>query len=84
MTASDPGTSGCEEVCNLPDDERHDRVAMIRREILPHVTRREALANGVAFEFQHTPGMEKTLEDLVTFERDCCSGLAWELRHPLS
>ncbi len=84
MTASDAGTRGCEDVCGLPSDQLRDRVAMIRRDILPHVTRREALADGVALEFEHTPAMQKTLEDLVAFERECCSGLEWTLHRPSS
>jgi len=70
---------GCEAVCSLPSDERRDRVATIRREILPHVTRSETLADGVLLEFEHTPALERALEDLVAFERACCSGLAWGL-----
>jgi len=55
---------------------------MIRREVLPHVTRREALADGVAFEFEYTSAMHKTLDDLVAFERECCSGLTWNSSRP--
>ncbi|MEN8184079.1 MAG: hypothetical protein ABFS46_16250 [Myxococcota bacterium] len=79
---SDAGSGGCQDVCSLPNEELADRVAMIRREILPLVTRREVLADGVALEFEHTPAMQKTLEDLVVFERGCCSGLAWNLGRP--
>ncbi len=82
MTASDAGTRDCEHVCSLPTEKLRDRVAMIRRDILPQVTRREALADGVAFEFEHSAAMQKTLEDLVAFERECCSGVAWNLRQP--
>ncbi len=82
MTASDAGTRDCEHVCSLPSDKLGERVAMIKRDILPQVTRRETLADGVAFEFEHTPAMQKTLEDLVAFERECCSGLAWNLCRP--
>lgn len=82
MTASDPGTCDTERVCNLPSDKLRDREAMIRRDILSQVTRREALVDGMAFEFEHSAAMQKTLEDLVAFERECCSGLAWNLRRP--
>ncbi len=81
-TASGAEHSGCEDVCSLPSDELRDRVAMVRREILPHVTRRETLSDGVAREFEHTPAMQKTLEDFVSFERACCNGLVWNLRRP--
>lgn len=79
MTASDARTCDCEHPCSLPSDQLRDREAMIRRDILPQVTRREALEDGVAFEFEHSAMMQKTLEDLVEFERECCSGLAWNL-----
>jgi len=35
--------------------------------------------DGVAFEFEQSAAMQKTLEDLVALERECCSGLAWNL-----
>jgi hypothetical protein len=73
---------GCEPVCSLPEDALRERLAMLRREILPLVTRREALANGVAFEFADSPALERQLEELVAFERQCCSGLGWSLQRP--
>lgn len=78
-TASASASCGCEDVCNLPPETFKDRAAMIRRDILPLATRREELANGVAFEFSHTNAIEKTLEDFIAFERECCSGLTWNL-----
>lgn len=71
-----------QDVCSLPSDQLSDRVAMIRRDILPHATRRQRLTDGVAVEFAHTAEMEKTLEDVVAFERQCCSGLTWSLTRP--
>ena len=82
MTTSNGGTYGCGDVCSLPNDELSDRVARIRSEILPHVTGRQPLADGVAFDFEHTAAMQKTLEDFVAFERECCSGLTWDLHRP--
>ncbi len=77
-----PENDAGEAVCSLPSNQLSDRVAMIRRDILPHATRHYALADGVAVEFAHTAEMEKTLEDLVAFERKCCSGLTWNLTRP--
>jgi hypothetical protein len=82
MTTPDAEIRGFEHACDLPSDRLRDRVAMIRRDVLPHATRREALADGFCLEFEHSPAMQKTLEDLVAFERECCSGLAWSLRRP--
>src|SRR5688572_20147513 len=79
MPISDAEAGNSTQVCSLPTDERRARLAMIRREILPHANRREVLADGMAFEFQHSPAMQKTLEDLVAFERGCCGGLSWNL-----
>lgn len=81
-TGPDAGDRGCGDVCSLPSDERADRVAMMHREILPHATRREALAAGVALEFADDPALERTLEEFVAFERECCGGLTWSLRRP--
>lgn len=82
MTASDVGTCDTESVCNLTSDMLRDREAMIRRDILSQAPRREALVDGVAFEFEQSAAMQKTLEDLVALERECCSGLAWNLSQP--
>ena len=81
-TASDAGAGicGCEDVCDLPTEALQDRLAMIRREILPLATHREALSDGMAFEFKHAPAIQKTLEDFAEFERECCSGLTWNVR----
>ena len=71
------GTPGDDSVCNLPADQLKDRIATLRRDVFRHAKRRESLADGVAFEFTNTPEMQKTLEDLIAFERECCSGLSW-------
>lgn len=78
-TASAAANRAWEDVCNLPPETFPDRLAMIRRDILPLATRREDLANGVALEFDYTNATEKTLEDFIAFERECCSGLTWDL-----
>lgn len=82
MTSENTPGCGCEDACSLPPDELRDRKTIIRREILPNVTRRQALANGWALDFQHTPVMQQALEDLIVFERECCSGLSWNLDRP--
>ena len=80
MTDIDPtGACGCEDVCSLPADQLQDRLTTLRREIVPHVKRHTPMTEGMAFEFANTPVMRKTLEDLVAFERECCSGLTWNL-----
>ena len=65
--------------CSLGPAELEERLAMIRREIVPHVTRSEELERGLLLDFDATPGMRAKLEQLVELERRCCSGLRWEL-----
>jgi hypothetical protein len=76
---SEAGANGFEDVCTLPRDELRERVAVVRRDILSQTTRRETLTDGMAFEFAATPAMKEQLEELVEFERECCSGLDWNL-----
>ena len=45
-----PENDAGEAVCSLPSNQLSDRVAMIRRDILPHATRHYGLADGVAVE----------------------------------
>jgi len=78
---SAPRTSP-EDVCSLPSDQLHHRTAMLRRELLPLVQRRRTLPDGMSFDFVHTPDVQAALEDLVAFERKCCSGLSWKLDRP--
>jgi hypothetical protein len=68
-----------EDVCNLRGDEREQRAAMIRAEILPLVRRREDLPNGFALEFERTPSVAAKLARWVELERTCCASLDWEL-----
>ncbi len=79
MTTPDPTTRDAADVCSLSPDALEERRATIRREIAPHVTRTETLANGLAFEFPASPGMRAKLEQFVAFERQCCAGLAFDL-----
>ena len=68
--------------CTLPSDQLRDREAMMRRDLLPLVTRIEPLENGMAFEFAYSAAIERTLEEVIAFERECCGSLAWELHRP--
>ena len=68
--------------CSLPSDQLSGREAMMRRDLLPRVTRIEPLEHGMAFEFAYSAAIEKTLEEVIAFERACCGSLAWDLRRP--
>ena len=76
---SEPQTLAGGEACSLPPEDRRERLAMIRREILPRATRRQALPDGLALDFEPGAATERELEELVAFERRCCSGLEWSL-----
>ncbi len=65
--------------CSLRSDALAARVETIRREILPHVLEREALADGIAWEFARRPDLRERLERFVEFERGCCGGLDFAL-----
>jgi hypothetical protein len=65
-------------VCTLPGDQLGDRLAWIRREILPHAVATERRERGLAFELTEAPGLAEKLELLIRLERDCCSGIAFE------
>jgi hypothetical protein len=66
--------------CNLPEEELPDRIAAIRREILPHVKRTTQRAGEVSWEFDWSAALEAKLERFVAFERQCCGSLEFELR----
>jgi len=68
-----------EEICNLPSHEREDRIAAFRLNILPLAAKRRASADGMTLEFEYSATLEKQLEELVEFERVCCSDLNWNL-----
>ena len=66
-------------VCSLPPADLHDRVTLIRTEILPLARRTQALPNGRAWEFARDAALQSKLGALVSFERECCGGLDWNL-----
>jgi hypothetical protein len=82
-TATPPGGSGLPPsdplaICTLPGDQLGDRLAWIRREILPHAIASERRERGLAFELTEAPGLAEKLDLLVRLERDCCSEIAFE------
>jgi len=67
-------------VCNLEPTELSARLAMIRGDVLAHVTRRERVSRELVLEFRGDPGMRGRLERLVDLERQCCSSLNFRLQ----
>ena len=83
--ASDETLSAAESAarasaCTLADEPLRRRLEMIRDEILPHVRPSEALREGIAWECDDEPEIRGKLERLVELERECCSGLDFDLR----
>jgi len=57
--------------CSLPTDTLRSRRALLQRELLPKVTLRRELPNGIAFQL---PAEERqAAREFVDYERDCCS-----------
>lgn len=71
----------CETVCTLPPDQLRERIDTLRRELLPQVVRAEELSggSGIAMDFAASRGIQQQLDQLVEFERQCCSGLDWNV-----
>jgi len=52
---------------------------MIRREIVPHVTRVVPGPNGFTLELVGSPALHARLVQLVELERRCCERVTWEI-----
>ena len=68
------------EICTLPSEALDDRLAWIRREILPHATRTASLPGGVSVDLLDTPGLAEKIDRLIALESKCCSEITFE-RH---
>lgn len=66
------------EVCTLSPEGLAERIAWVRREILPHAIHSERLPTGIAWELDAAPGLVEKLDRLVTLERECCDGIVFE------
>lgn len=79
VPAERPSSPTLEEVCSLPRPTLEQRLALVRREFLPHVLRSQQLEDGVRWEFPDEPGQVTRLERLIELERACCSGISFAL-----
>ena len=70
---------GCEVVCTLPEPALVDRVAMVKREILPHVRAQTRIADGFRLEFPLDSLVRSKLEQWVELERSCCGEARFEI-----
>jgi hypothetical protein len=72
--------AGLEGRCSLSAEALRERIALLRREVWPHVVATASGDRSFHWEFTETPAMRDTLERLVALERECCGGgIGWEL-----
>jgi len=67
------------DVCSLSPDALRERIALVRSELMPQVVETATRSDGFSWQFEDTPELRRKLEHLVALERECCSGLGWEL-----
>ena len=67
------------KMCTLSDNQLAARLAEIRKDILPHVHKSEAVEDGYDLELSDVPGLRAKIERVITLERECCEGLQFEL-----
>ena len=60
--------------CTLDPQALRERIAMVRRDVLPLSQHSEALDDGYAWEFPARPDVRETLETWVALEGECCRG----------
>jgi hypothetical protein len=77
-----PGDDRCVAACSLSEKELAERLAMVRRELVPHVRVSETREGGFVWELPHDDAMQRRLEDWIELERECCSGIAFALSRP--
>ena len=70
---------GCEVVCTLPETSVGERIAMIRREILPYARSYTRIADGFQLEFPRDPQIRRNLENWAELEGICCLEARFEI-----
>ena len=58
--------------CSLTSQELQDRIALLRAEIFPNLTRKVELEEGYIFYFQDTGDMADKILELIGKEKQCC------------
>jgi len=66
-------------ICSLPENEQKSRIIYFQQEFLPKAKRIVVLPDGRTWEFENNGDLRGKLEDLVTFERQCCPSLDWDI-----
>jgi hypothetical protein len=73
--------TGFEDICTLSPEELRERSLSLRRDLMPAVKHASRLAGdaGLALDFDTSLERRAQLDELVAFERQCCSGLDWNV-----
>lgn len=73
--------TGFEDFCALSPEQLRERSLSLRRDLMPLVKRASRLPDdaGLALDFDASPERRRQLDELVAFERQCCSGLDWDV-----
>ena len=77
-----PNASDCVSACSLDERALKERLAMIRREFVPHVSVSEPRDDGFVWELAYDETMQGKLEHWIELERECCSGITFVLSRP--
>lgn len=67
------------DFCNLAEAPLAERLAWIRRELMPHVTARSERAGVLRLTLDAGPGVRQKAEGWIALERECCSGIDFAL-----
>ena len=70
---------GGEFACSLTDDELHERRAIARRSLLPHLVEFRNFGSKLELTFPDTDTLRQRTETFVSFERQCCSFLTFTI-----
>jgi hypothetical protein len=72
-------SDGCEVVCTLSQASLGERIAMVRRDILPWVRGGVHLEDGFRLELAPEAGVRERLERWAELERACCREARFEI-----
>ncbi len=61
--------------CTLTPPAQRAETNQFRREIAPHILKRELLSNGARLTFTNSPALRKSIDRLVELDKGCCSFL---------
>ena len=76
---TDKDPCACATVCSLDTDQMATRVEELRRTVVPLVKHHRRATDEVVWVFDDRPATRSMVEEMVDFERKCCSGLAFEV-----